>query len=78
MWEARKRFSEEGSQRISEMGEVEIMFWFWVREAGEREERGWAYIFVDSDVFLGVGFKPYYVSCGSAHYYVDVVGCFGK
>ena len=28
MWEARKRFSEEGSQRISEMGEVEIMFWF--------------------------------------------------
>lgn len=27
MWEARKRFSEDGSQRISEMGEVEIMFW---------------------------------------------------
>ena len=49
-----------------------------VREVEEREKRGCAYIFVDSDVLLGVGLEPYYVSCGSAHDYVDVAGCFGE
>ena len=41
-------------------------------------EGGWAYVFVDSDVLLRVGFEPYYVPCGSAHDYVNVVGCFCK
>lgn len=67
-----------GASGFQRLGRSRLCSGLGIREAEERVDTGSAYVFVDSDVLLGVGFKPYYVSCGSAHNHVDVAGCFGE
>lgn len=75
--EARKRFSDPGSQRISDTGELLIMFCD-MSASFAVISMELADAFVDPDVFLRVSFEPHDISAGGTHYHVYMIWAFCK